>query len=171
MRQQLVITTEIGAFTISLDMEKAPVTAGYFLAIATEGGFNNSTVFRIVNETNAEMRSNAKIEVIQMGINEIDSRYAKTLKHESTKMTGLSHKKWTISAARYAVGQNYPSFFICMRDEPALDYGGKRHPDGEGFAAFGKVVDGFDTLAVLFSKAEAKEYLQHKIKIISITLK
>lgn len=171
MNPHLIIATQIGTFSISLDMINAPETAGYYKNIASEGGFNHSTIFRIVNESNAEMRSNAKIEVVQMGINDLDSEYAASLKHETTKTTGLQHKKWAVSAARYDVGQNYPSFFICMRDEPELDYGGKRHPDGQGFAVFGKVTDGFDTVETLFAKAEEKEYLTHTIEIISVELR
>ena len=168
MDSHLFITTEIGTFSIALDIKNAPETANYYKDIADEGGFDNSSIFRIVAEKNAEMRSNAKIEVVQLGIADMDSEYAKSLKHENTRITGLRHKKWTVSAARYDVGQNYPSFFICMRDEPELDYGGKRHPDGQGFAAFGKVMDGFDTVEALFSKAEETEYLENKIEIISV---
>jgi peptidyl-prolyl cis-trans isomerase A (cyclophilin A) len=34
------------------------------------------------------------------------------------------------------------SFFICVGDQPELDFGGRRNPDGQGFAAFGRVVAG-----------------------------
>lgn len=171
MNAHLTIKTSIGDFTIFLDLENAPITAGYFKGIAEDHGFNNSSVFRIVNEYNAELRSNAKIEVIQMGINDLNSKYSTSLKHETTKLTGLLHEKWTVSAARYDVGQNYPSFFICMRDEPELDHGGKRHPDGEGFAAFGKVIEGFDAVEKLFLMAEQQEYLKNKIEVVSTELK
>ena len=33
-------------------------------------------------------------------------------------------------------------FFICINDQPTLDFGGMRNPDGQGFAAFGKVTNG-----------------------------
>ena len=36
------------------------------------------------------------------------------------------------------------SFFICIGDQPELDFGGMRNPDGQGFAAFGQVVEGMD---------------------------
>lgn len=171
MSSYLLISTEMGNITIYLDLKNAPETASYYRDIAALGGFDHSSIFRIVNESNVEMRSNSKIEVIQLGINQLDSKYSKSLAHETTKSTGLKHKKWTVSAARYEVGQNYPSFFICMRDEPELDYGGKRHPDGQGFAAFGKIIEGFETVETLFLKAESQEYLTNEIKIKSIALK
>ena len=33
-------------------------------------------------------------------------------------------------------------FFICIGDQPALDFGGHRNLDGQGFAAFGRVTEG-----------------------------
>ena len=38
------------------------------------------------------------------------------------------------------------NFFICIGDQPELDFGGKRNPDGQGFAAFGKVTKGMDVV-------------------------
>ena len=37
-------------------------------------------------------------------------------------------------------------FFVCVGDQPELDFGGKRNPDGQGFAAFGRVVKGMDVV-------------------------
>ncbi|MEP5341390.1 MAG: peptidylprolyl isomerase [Algibacter sp.] len=170
MKTYLKVSTSIGDFMIYLDTINAPVTSNYFKNLAEDGLLNHSSVFRIVTESNTEMRSNAKIEVIQLGINNLTSKHSKTLKHETTKNTKLQHKKWAVSAARYEVGQNYPSFFICLRDEPELDHGGLRHPDGEGFAVFGHVVDGFDTVETLFSKAEKTEFLKNEIEISNVKL-
>lgn len=35
-------------------------------------------------------------------------------------------------------------FFICVTDQPELDFGGRRNPDGQGFAAFGRVTKGLE---------------------------
>ncbi|HEX7336986.1 MAG TPA: peptidylprolyl isomerase, partial [Gemmatimonadales bacterium] len=40
-------------------------------------------------------------------------------------------------------------FFICIGDQPELDFGGKRNPDGQGFAAFGRVVRGMDVVRAI----------------------
>ncbi len=37
-------------------------------------------------------------------------------------------------------------FFICIGDQPELDFGGRRNPDGQGFAAFGRVTVGMDVV-------------------------
>ena len=45
---------------------------------------------------------------------------------------------------RLAVGTASSEFFICINDQPSLDFGGNRHADGLGFSAFGMVVKGMD---------------------------
>ena len=57
-----------------------------------------------------------------------------------------------------------------MRDEPVLDDGGPRHPDGHGFAAFGELIGGFEVAEKIFSKAEPEEFLKNGIKILSAKL-
>ena len=52
-----------------------------------------------------------------------------------------------------------------MRDEPALDFGGKRHPDGLGFAAFGAVVSGFETIDAIFARQEPEEFMKNEVRI------
>ncbi len=44
--------------------------------------------------------------------------------------------------ARDKPGTATSSFFFCIDDQPELDFGGRRNPDGQGFAAFGRVVAG-----------------------------
>ena len=48
--------------------------------------------------------------------------------------------------ARSAPDTATNEFFICVGDQPELDFGGKRNPDGQGFAAFGRVVRGMDVV-------------------------
>jgi peptidyl-prolyl cis-trans isomerase A (cyclophilin A) len=48
--------------------------------------------------------------------------------------------------ARTEPGSATSEFFICIGDQPELDFGGKRNPDGQGFAAFGRVVEGMDVV-------------------------
>ena len=59
-------------------------------------------------------------------------------------MTGLRHRDGTLSMARSDPDSATSEFFICINDQPSLDFGGKRNPDGQGFAAFGRVIEGMD---------------------------
>lgn len=63
--------------------------------------------------------------------------------HETTAQTGIIHKDGAISMGRKEPGTASSEFFICINDQPELDFGGKRNPVGQGFAAFGKVIEGW----------------------------
>lgn len=162
--------TECGNFEISLALDAAPITAGYFRDLISGGAFNGASFFRIVSQKNASMRSENPIEVIQGGLKDSDPQPIAPIAHEPTSQTGLVHKKWTLSTARFAPGETYSSFFVCMGDEPALDFGGKRHPDGLGFAAFGSVVSGFETLDAIFARQEPEEFMKNEIEIMAASI-
>ena len=74
------------------------------------------------------------------------SEFAPPIPLERTSTTGLRHLDGTLSMARDAPDTARDSFSICIGDQPELDFGGKRNPDGQGFAAFGKVVKGMDVV-------------------------
>jgi peptidyl-prolyl cis-trans isomerase A (cyclophilin A) len=65
---------------------------------------------------------------------------------ERTNVTGILHKDGVISMARGAPDSATSGWFICINDQPSLDFGGQRNPDGQGFAAFGRVVSGMDVV-------------------------
>ena len=58
-------------------------------------------------------------------------------------------------------------FFICIGDQPALDFGGARNPDGQGFAAFGRVVKGLDIVRKIQAAPASAQRLSPPIKILS----
>jgi peptidyl-prolyl cis-trans isomerase A (cyclophilin A) len=156
-------------FTIAVCMAEAPISGGYFLADVDSGLLNGSAIFRIVNLHNQPAAHPAKIEVIQMGLRETDPTIRPSIRHEPTSVTGLRHRRGTVSLARFAPGAVYHSLFVCMRDEPSLDEGGARNPDGLGFAAFGYVTEGFDQLQRIFSAhAQGEEYLQTPLRLLSL---
>ena len=88
---------------------------------------------------------------------------------ETTKQTGLHHTNGTISMARGAPASATSSFFICINDQPSLDFGGKRNPDGQGFAAFGKVTKGMDVVKKIQQLyPDQGQYFKPPVTIISI---
>jgi peptidyl-prolyl cis-trans isomerase A (cyclophilin A) len=91
--------------------------------------------------------STVKIEVIQAGVNPDRAKAGfAPIALERTNATGLLHKDGTISMARGAPDSATSGWFICINDQPSLDFGGARNPDGQGFAAFGRVVSGMDVV-------------------------
>jgi peptidyl-prolyl cis-trans isomerase A (cyclophilin A) len=72
--------------------------------------------------------------------------------------------------ARLEPGTADCEFFICIGDQPELDFGGKRNPDGQGFAAFGKVVQGMDVVRKIQQLEDDSQMLVEKVAIFSIKI-
>jgi peptidyl-prolyl cis-trans isomerase A (cyclophilin A) len=161
------IETALGDIEIELFEAEAPASAGYFRADVQEGLYDDSSFFRIVTLSNQGAEKHRRIAVIQGGLRHQREDLPPVIPHETTAATGLRHLRGTVSLARFAPGAVYHSFFICLRDEPALDFGGARHPDGQGFAAFGRVTTGFDVVQRIYARAETGEYLKNEIAIRS----
>jgi peptidyl-prolyl cis-trans isomerase A (cyclophilin A) len=68
---------------------------------------------------------------------------------ERTSVTGVKHADGTISMARTGPDTATASFSIVIGDQPQMDFGGRRNPDGQGFAAFGRVVRGMDVVRAI----------------------
>jgi cyclophilin family peptidyl-prolyl cis-trans isomerase len=108
-----------------------------------------------------------KIEVIQGGLLPAEKCFA-PIPFERTSVTGLKHVDGAISMARSAPDSATSSFFICVGDQPELDFGGKRNKDGQGFAAFGKVVYGMDKVKKIQQSPGEGQILSPPVKIISV---
>ena len=70
--------------------------------------------------------------------------------------------------ARLEPGTASSEFFICINDQPELDFGGRRNPDGQGFAAFGKVTSGMNVVKKIQVMPVNSQLLEKIVKIISI---
>ena len=90
------------------------------------------------------------------------------IKLERTRDTKLSHKDGTISMARDGPDTATSDFFICIGDQPELDFGGKRNPDRQGFAAFGRVVKGMDVVKKIQAAKATGQTLTPAVKIFRI---
>ncbi len=138
---RLSMETEQGTMVLELYPERAPVTVANFLRYVDEGRFTDGRFHRVVTLDND--RGAPKIEVIQAGLAP-DGEPFPPVEHESTEQTGLTHVAGAVSMARLEVGTASSEFFICIADAPGLDHGQLRNPDGQGFAVFGRVVEGMD---------------------------
>jgi peptidyl-prolyl cis-trans isomerase A (cyclophilin A) len=143
---RVLFQTELGDIEIEVDTGRAPVTAGNFLKYVDAGRYNGGRFHRTVKLDN-QPDSAVKIEVIQGGINPAEEgQKLPSIPLERTNRTGILHKDGAISMARAAPDSATSDFFLCIGDQPALDFGGQRNPDGQGFAAFGRVVKGMDAV-------------------------
>jgi peptidyl-prolyl cis-trans isomerase A (cyclophilin A) len=142
---RVIIKTELGDIEAEVDTIHAPVTAGNFLRYVDLGFYRFGRFHRTVRADN-QPTDKVKIEVIQAGLDSLRVKDFPPIKLERTKATGLRHKDGTLSMARDGPDTATSDFFICIGDQPSLDFGGRRNPDGQGFAAFGRVVLGMDVV-------------------------
>lgn len=143
---RILMSTTAGDIEIELYLDRAPVTAGHFLQLVDNGALDGASFYRVVTYEND--RGSPKIEVIQGGLGDAGEGFD-TIDHETTEQTGIRHTDGVISMARGDVGTASTEFFICIGDQPGLDYGQLRNPDGQGFAAFGRVVAGMDVVRAI----------------------
>jgi peptidyl-prolyl cis-trans isomerase A (cyclophilin A) len=143
---RVILDTEFGRITVEVDVGRAPVTAGNFLKYV-DGGFYDGGRFHRAVRPATERRTDVPIQVIQAGINpERRAAAFPAIPLERTRATGLTHVDGAISMARNGPDSARSDFFLCIGDQPELDFAGRRNADGQGFAAFGRVVDGMDVV-------------------------
>lgn len=168
--KKVEIKTEIGSIITELYPEKAPVTCENFLKYIENKNYDNASFYRVVNMNN-QPNNEIKIEVIQggLGFNSEATSFLPII-HETTKETGLSHKDGTLSMARLEPGTASSEFFICIGNQPELDFGGRRNKDGQGFAAFGQVIEGMEIVRKIQQLQDKNQMLIDQVKIHSITI-
>jgi peptidyl-prolyl cis-trans isomerase A (cyclophilin A) len=166
---EITIKTDQGNIDIELYLTEAPVTTSNFLRYVDSSLFTNGCFYRVVRMDN-QPGDSVKIEVIQGG-RLVETGGFPPIDHETTEKTGILHKDGVISMARSEPGSATSEFFICVGDQPSLDYGGKRNRDGQGFAAFGKVISGIDVVRKIHSIAAPSQYLGNRVIIYGVIRK
>lgn len=160
-----VFKTTLGEILCEIDTINAPATAKNFLAHLNSGTFKKAVFYRVVRPNNQPYNQN-KIEVIQGGLfdDNLIEKYPPII-HETTKQTGLKHINGALSMARNEPGTASTEFFICVGDQPSLDFGGKRNPDGQGFAVFGRVISGMEIVRKIQQLKDTSQYLIEPVKV------
>ena len=143
---RVLVHTSAGDITLEIDSVHAPGTAANFLHYVDAGLYRGGLFHRTVTPDN-QPNNAVKIEVIQAGMDSTRrGQVSPPIPLERTSVTGLRHKDGTLSMARGGPDTATEGFFICIGDQPELDFGGKRNADGQGFAAFGRVTQGMDVV-------------------------
>ena len=141
------LETEAGPIVVELDGRNAPVTTANFLAYVDQQRFDGITFYRAARTRGAPGRG-----FIQGGIRRDYRRILGPIAHESTSATGLRHVDGAISMAKAEGGAGaMGEFFITVGAMPSLDARG----DEEGFAAFGRVVEGMDVVRSILARETA----------------
>lgn len=162
---QVVIETSMGEIQAEIYLEEAPITAGNFLQLVTENRYAGASFYRVTRDDN-QPDNEFKIDVIQGGLRGTDE--AAPIPHETTKITELHHLDGSLSMARSEPGTASSEFFICIGNQPELDFGGRRNPDGVGFAVFGRVTKGMEVVKKIQQEKDKGQYLTEPIRITTI---
>lgn len=161
-----LIRTGLGDVTVRLEDDSAPATVANFLEYVDAGLFDSTTIFRVCNPVNEAERT-FPIEVIQGGDVHESKRFP-PIEIETTEQTGLRHLDGTISMARAEPNTAQSSYFICIGDQPELDFGGRRNPDGFGFAAFGRVTSGMEVVKKIQALPDSGQYLLDPVLVHAV---
>lgn len=169
----VVIETEKGIIEVALDAARAPGTVANFLKYVDGGLYDGGRFHRTVRPETETNRVNP-IQVIQGGRQPDPARPGfPAVPLERTRDTGLLHKDGVISMARGGADTARSDFFICVGDQPSLDFGGARNADGQGFAAFGRVVRGMEVVRAIQESAvrPGTQTLEPPIRILRTSRK
>lgn len=163
------LETPLGTIDIAVDTKRAPITAANFLKYVDGGFYDGGRFHRATRPDNYTPAppNRPMMEIIQAGINPARrSEGFPPIPLERTSVTGLRHVVGTVSMARAPAADTARSdFFICLDDQPSLDFGGKRFDDGQGAAAFGRVVAGMDVVRKIQQQPVEKQALTPPIPI------
>jgi peptidyl-prolyl cis-trans isomerase A (cyclophilin A) len=165
----IVIHSNYGDIEVELFPKQAPKTVATFLSYVDSGFYDNSSFYRVL--LTEGLTDNDNLGIIQGGIWQTNPQRLLRMPgiaHESTKQTGLSHTDGTISLARTTIGTANTEFFICIGDQTQFDYGNNMLADGQGFAAFGRVIKGMSIVRKIQTQPSSGENFTGKILISSI---
>jgi len=166
----IVIETELGDIEAELDSARAPITVTNFLHYVDAHMFDDARFFRAVRMDNQPTDS-VKIEVVQAERTRGGAPDFPPIPLERTSVTGIRHLDGTLSMARSRPDTGTSSFFAVINDQPSLDFGGHRNPDGQGFAAFGMVTSGMDVVRKIQAQPVEAQLLVTPVRIIRIVRK
>lgn len=165
---RVLIQTALGSMEVELDTIRAPITAGNFLRYADQGAYRGGRFHRTVRRDN-QRGGRLKTQFIQGESARTHSNGLDPIPLERTKDTGLSHQHGTISMVRDAPNTATSGFIICIGRQPELDFGGTWKRDGQGLAAFGRVVRGMDVVRLIQTARAQEQRLTPPIQIMNIT--
>ena len=160
------IVTTLGTIVVEIDTVRAPITGANFLRYVDESAYDSGSFSRVVRP-DTHPNDSIRIEVIQASARQ-NATHHPAIDLERTSKTGLRHRDGTISMARAGPNTATSSFFLCINDQPALDFGGKRNPDGQGFGAFGQVVSGMEVVKAIQMLPAKGQSLEQPVIIESV---
>ena len=156
----ITFETTLGPIVIELFEDEAPITSKNFLEYAESGFFNGTLFHRVIPGF-----------VIQGGGMEsgmVNKEGKPPIMNEGNN--GIKNLKWTLSMARTNDPHSASSqFFINLVNNVSLDHT-EETIQGWGYAVFGEVVDGFETVEAIAAKATGSSGFHQDVPIEEILI-
>jgi len=168
------LSTSSGDINIEIFPEQAPETCRNFVAYAQSGRLDGSSFFRVLGPAN-QRTSACPVDVVQGGLRYDPAqgyepaRGLGPIAHESTAASGIRHRDGVLTMGRFAPGETYGGFGVCIGEQPELDHGGRRFPDRQGAAAFGQVRAGMALIRRIHAAATEDEFVADPVTINRVT--
>jgi peptidyl-prolyl cis-trans isomerase A (cyclophilin A) len=144
--QDVRLETAAGPIVIALEVERAPITSANFLKYVDQKKFDGATFYRALT-----FAGRPDLGLVQGGAKSDPKRLLPPIAHEPTTKTGLSHTEGAVSMARGAVGSAQGDFFIILGNLNSLDANPAAQGDNQGFAVFGRVIEGMDVVKTILA--------------------
>lgn len=145
---RVALQTSEGPIVLEVDRARAPITAGNFLRYVDGRKLDGVTFYRAA-------RGGPNFGFVQFGTQNAPARTLPPIRHEPTSQTGIKHLDGTISTARFEPGTARGDFTISVGDQPSLDANPAASGDNQGYAAFGRVVEGMDVVRRILDAPKA----------------
>lgn len=157
---QVRLETTLGAIVLELDAAKAPETVANFLAYVDAGHYDGTVFHRVIPGF-----------MIQGGGMTADLKPKKTrepIRNEAAN--GLQNLTGTIAMARTQVVDSATSqFFINTADNAFLNHSGAS-PAAFGYAVFGQVVSGMETVRAIEKVATGSQGMHQDVPREAVTI-
>jgi peptidyl-prolyl cis-trans isomerase A (cyclophilin A) len=169
---KVLMQTSLGAITLLIEKERAPITAANFLRYVDQKRLDGISFYRAV-----KIGDTGEYGFAQAGVKGDPKRVLKPIAHEPTTKTGLSHVSGAISMARLAPGTATAEFFMVLGDLKAMDANPQASGDNLGYAVFGRIIEGMDVLRAIIDQPRSPtagegvmkgQMLAKEIKILSV---
>lgn len=138
-RPQVLVKTSAGDIVIELYPDKAPKTVENFLQYVKDGFYAGTVFHRVINGFMIQGGGHTA-DIYKGGPGRKDTRAPIVLESQN----GLKNDTGWVAMARTGQPNSATSqFFINVANNDSLNY---PNPDGNGYAVFGKVIDGMKTV-------------------------
>lgn len=136
------IKTSLGAFVLELDPEKAPITVENFIGYVNDGFYEGTVFHRVMKGFMCQGGGFDQKAPFETGY---EKKTRAPIKNEA--VNGLKNEKYTVAMARQPAKDSATSqFFVNTANNTFLNLGDPQAVSPDGYAVFGKVVQGFEVI-------------------------